>query len=284
MYWLLHDVCGLNDREIAAGCGISTSTLGRVVDGHETPTLISAMHALIQPTLDRLALAAIAAARYVDPSGEVKTRPTPSAISHHRRHVFALVAAVAAPYAPRPPSPARTPLRDLIVAALGTMGDSRASVIARLRTPHRSAATIRRAARALGVVDSTRLGVAWWWLPSSAQAADPNSRPPPPPAEIRQPTTERARALYDRLTMMLGKAPGFTLPARDAIEQLRARGFSRHLIFRAVRDMRIVRETRGFGPAKQTLWMLPRPSAPSEHVDADESVDDLRRAYADVER
>lgn len=191
-------------------------------------------------------------------------RDSPPLVQAHRRATFALLDALAAEaLAPAPPPPPRstTLVQDLLLA-LGPAGRPRALVISDLRAHHRPQ-SLRRAARRVGVAERLGPDGAPWWIPPPRRPQDPPPVFGPPARVYAQPTGPRQRAAHDAMSVYLGRRPDLSADSRDVVAALRQRGHSRSQIFRAARDMNLVRETTGFGPQKRSVWRLPHAPPPS---------------------
>lgn len=254
LYWLLTEVFGVPEAELKRRSGASKSTLRRLALGYDVdPQLLEKLRSLVPRIAAEIAAADLELDQYTAPGGERHVRDTDPQIVEWRRHTYTMANYLAELYRPVPKEP-RTVLEDLVAANIGTAGAPRSEVVARVKSRRHSAYAIRRAAERIGVREIDRRGVKYW-LPAPNRVA-----PRPPPPQYGTPSGPRSRRLYDRITIMLGRAPDCTLPAATVVDTLRAEGFSRVLIFRAATDLRLVRETTGFGPTKRTLWMLPHSS------------------------
>lgn len=254
LYWVLSELYGMDDRSISTLGLIDYQALRRRLhDGHEVPAaLVARLRNLAMRVADEIARRSVEA-------GVLWELPAKVPVAAHRRGVHELARAIVDLYDPRHQASLdveRTALGQLILAELGTRGAPADVVVANLRH-HARSGVIRRAASRHGVVERRGDDGRPFWIPPPNAAAPAAPEHPP-----RPPKSPRATLLYDKLNIMLGRAPDMALPVEEIMARLAPHRFSRTLIYRAATDMRLVRQTTGFGPTKRTVWMMPRSKTP----------------------
>lgn len=248
--WVLTDVLGLTVKEVSRRAQVPRGSLRSARVGWTlSAEHLRRMRALALQTVD---------AAYADvPDLRDGRSPsaTPEPVRAYRRAVAAVVRWAVTPVDPRQ-APRSTDLTETILANLGTAGERRSLVIARIRSSSVTTAfSVKRAARRLGVREELRRGHVWWIPPPDLPRIRTRAAFSPPRPEIAPPRSARGRRLRMRMVDELERRGH--VPAADLVGQLTAEGFSRPAVYRCARDLCVVRETVGFGPSKVTLWSLP---------------------------
>lgn len=254
--WILEEVFGLTDVEICAGASVTRPTLIRLRE----------MRDVSRDRLTRLAKYVELEAytnypKRLSPPPQFNTKAPPPQFRHFYRHdalnayrkaIWKMVREILAAYAPPPLTPDKHRDTDLSVQLLSAVGNGtpRVRVKALLKRQY-STTSIRRARERLGIREAYRDG-RWWWYPPENVAALPTAKLPPPKPIIR--TSPRASQIQQCLELYLVKRPTGA-DASTAIEHVRSRtSCSRAAVFRAARDLKLIRETTGFASNKRTTW------------------------------
>lgn len=243
-YWILTSILGQRPTAIANALRISTATVHRWEFGHN---LTEHMEPKVRELITRLM------------SSDDYNNEAPSTLQEplHRdwyRLTFQLLNA----YLERvqhPPKPARkSNLQDLILANLPAR---RSYILGQLH--QHTAFAIRRAARTAGVIeepDPHNPSILLWRSPPNAPR-HPNLKIAPTFVPAR---SKRSEQLQTLITVYLGRRHGQgqeSIKASRLLAHVISHGHSKPSFYRAVRDMCLIRETTGFGKAKQTRYALP---------------------------
>lgn len=264
LYWALSCIVGLSDAIIRKHAKLSYSSLERMRSGHElTAEVRLRLCRLLASTRDKIA--------EVTPPRD----KSHGVVNAYRTAWFAVVNAILEQYQVTPDinviGVGYTPLQLQLLTFLWEQPNQqelRSTSIFRFRKTY-TKSQVATAAKKAGVRTSVdQHGEVWWHPPIGWEPTRPFDHPvafelPPEPEPI-PPRSERIRKLHDFIVIALGRTGGSAL-GRDVIKQMEAKGYSRQTVFRAIRGLRIVRTTEGFGKNKKTLWSLP--DAPPKPVD-----------------
>lgn len=276
VWWALTSVVGLTPHRIRQRARVSRSVTDAMVTGRSRSVDSAAVRRLVD-------LLGWGRDELMRDAPDLRDRAVTPALRAYRRATFALLAEIHAEYAapPAPAPPRETDLSRDVLLALGPHGQRRDLVVAALRRVHRPTA-VRRAARRVGVVERLVDGHVHW-IPPPARASQELPRYPAPSTPTpRPPTGERQRRLHDAISIFLGRRPDCTATGREVVEHLAPRGYHRSAIYRAARDMNLVRTTTGFGPQKRSVWSLP-PAPPASDAPDDESDESDEPRLADYQ-
>lgn len=245
-YWALVTLVGLTPHAIAERAEIGRSTCRRAALGQRVEQrAVSRLRGLLATS--KMELGELLARAQTD---AVTEKPVRDRCAKLRAEVYATIDFVLEFYQPTPQIDARDRCAEDLRVAVGE-GRSVNLVIADLRIKYRPA-TVRRAATRLGLLErqvrlKTGVTGTFWYPPTRSDVAAT-------PAHTR-PTTPNADRIWRYVEKTL--SDGEAHPARPIVDALLARGHSRPSVYKAARDMRLVRVTTGFGPTKSTTWQLP---------------------------
>lgn len=256
LYWALSCIVGLTDADIRKHSKLSYSSLERMRAGHElTAEVRLRLCRLLATTRDKIA--------EITPPRE----KSPGVINAYRTAWFAVVNAILEQYQVTPDinliGVGYTPLQLQLLNFLWDQPNNhelRSSAIFHFRKVY-TRNQVATAAKRAGVRTSVdENGEVWWHPPLGWEPARPFDQPVafelPPEPELIPPRSERIRRLHDLIVIHIGKAGGHAL-GRDIVKIMESKGYSRQTVFRAMRGLKVIRASYGFGKNKRTIWSLP---------------------------
>jgi len=250
-YWVLTSLLGYTPSRLAQALQTNTAIVRRWAFGHQpNPHHALQLHTLIEQ-------------RIADPSYNTHA---PREVDHptHRewmRLTFRLVNEYLAASAP----PAKRPrITNLQRAILQLLPARRSFILAQLQ-PQYSLRSVKRASLELRLKEEHIPGTTDAMWRTTPLTPAPTITPPPLPQtpstpEYVPPRSPQAERLHTLLTLYLAKAhdKGHTgVDAKELLAFATARGHSRAAVFRAFKDLCLLRECKGFGKDKVTQYALP---------------------------
>lgn len=250
--WILTDIFGLTPLQIAGLTGVARRILIRGIQRPHYPLHPDVVRAL--RVLIRKCLAGVRPTKEPAPADWWKIL----SVENWRNRTVAMVDDVLArcnPELDKPKPPRETELSIALLATLG-QGALRSRVIANMRKQWRTF-QIDRAAKRLGVEEHKTVEGERFWLPPKTTYVPTPIAPPPSAIYVPPKTARRAQRIRVVLERLLVESPN-GVAASDAVEHVMQRAnCSRVQVYKAARDLCVLRETTGFGPRKRTVWKFP---------------------------
>jgi len=255
--WVLTELLGLSIPAISDRLEISRGILDRAMDGRPpSEDILRKLAKLISQTTQE-----IGAQRSPPPPKNNARLPIPyrfwyihEKLATHRRRTFDLINWILASYGPSKPSYRDTELSEQILQLLGPRGEWRSKVLAGLRAFHKKS-SVRRAAERIGVREEMRGGRCWWKAPP--RDIVPLKAPPLPILPASPKTSPKTYKVQRALETFLARFDQGVSAAEAIAHVVEKTSCTPGGVYKAARDLCIMRETTGFGASKRTLWLLP---------------------------
>jgi hypothetical protein len=255
--WALTDILGLSIPVIAKRARISRGVLDRAAEGRPPDD------ATLRKLRPLLTIALNEALEHHSPHLKQGERMplafrfwyTHERFREHRQHALDLVEWIKDAYGANEPRTFKdTDLSAAILQHVGA-GEWRQRVMAALKAFHKKS-SVKRAAKRIGVRELWKDGKCWW-LPPKDITPMAVKRPPMPKVARPKSTSPKSYKVQMALEALLATRDE-GIPALDAIDHVKARtGCGTGAVYRAARDLCVIREHTGFGPSKVTRWYSP---------------------------
>jgi hypothetical protein len=265
LLWALEDIIGLTLDQISAGVDISRSVLVRIREGR-TPKRdqVVGLAAFVRKYADRIARDMSPAPMFTRKLPEPPFRywhRSPE-LYEWRRATFNMLNQLIKIYThPAITPPTKSTLGHELIAVVGR-GKDRDLIFSHFRSTQRG--HLRKLAKRIGIREQRKDDVVYWLPPEDLPNISNLKLPEPAPHFKRTP---RSLAIQNALWSFLHDYPD-GVDSKEAVAYVMRRAkTSRPAVFRAARDLCIVREMSGFGPTKKSMWRLP-PPAPKKEVES----------------
>jgi hypothetical protein len=237
--WVIVEIFGIRRSDVCRLAGISTVTFDRLRDGAPcTRKVDERLRQLVANIREELA-------RRAKYSSDLMR--TDDVFRHHRENVYKLIDRIV-----QDNVQIHKTQTELSTALLGLLPNSRRYIIAQLAQQY-ARQSIDRCAHRLEVREVRRPNnnELWWYPPASLEGKPIEQSKP----KYIAPRGERQAKLQDALLRLLEKAPRYSMLAADVIYALRP--YTKSEVYRAAKNVAVLRTTEGFGPTKRTTWTHP---------------------------
>lgn len=254
LLWALERIAGMSHRDIRRATNVSSTVLARMARNYTVrDSIVRRLSSLLKDRMRHLLTSFEAEFR-----GAIMPTVERQRWGGYRKFVLELTEWVAAYYDTPLKVAHETRLERDLRSAIGT-GAFKSKVVTDLKLKYRQR-SIYRCADRIGVKtfrdDNNRVV----WAFGKVQVKPRGKRATGKVRTYQPLKNSRQSKIWNELISILTETDEPTL-ASEVILRLRARKFSKVAIYKAARDLRLLRETRGFGPGKRTLWALPHSRA-----------------------